>query len=173
MRERNIIISKGRIKTLKVTSHGTLIEMVKHKTLTARCSTLHLLLSLANHKASVFVSVFIIVKRNLRCRIINRYGRSAKRPACTCSHICLYAKFCTFILHIFEHAHPARRQVTDFIGIITLHAIDRSNLDTAYSYFGKFGEIILKTCRIHSTAQPPPASVWLCLLCYWYPLLSH
>ena len=100
MREGHLLMGKGCVKTLKVTSYSIAVEVINHKPFATRSSTFHFLLR------KFHGGILIGIKYNLLRSILFLHQRSPERPACACRHIGLNAQFCTSCLHILQHLHP-------------------------------------------------------------------
>ena len=78
-------------------------------------------------------------------------------------------------LCMFKHFHPAGRKKLNFIRVIALHPIDRSNFYCSHSGACVFFQIIRQVLFVYGTSQPPPSGTGTCfhrsvrpLLCLHY-----
>ncbi len=92
---------------------------------------------------NLFANDGCVYDKHLRCTLVEWYPRTAKRPSCTCSHIKLYAVGFAFRINVSQYLHIARREERNIVFLISLHAIDRSNLDSANTMVGILAKIPL------------------------------
>ena len=95
--------------------------------------------------------------------------RATERPACTCVHINLHTQACSFTFRMAQHLHPPGSQELNFVCVITLHPIDRSNFHRAHPGFGICFQIAGQVSRIYRTPHPPPASTRFSFRSYFGP----
>ena len=89
--------------------------------------------------------------------------RSAEGPSRARVHVHLHVQACSLALGVAEHLHPFRGEEVYFIRIISLHTIDRGNLQRSHSCLGIGFQIMCQVGGIHRTTHPPPAGGRLCL----------
>ena len=94
MREGHLLMGKGCVKTLKVTSYSIAVEVINHKPFATRSSTFHFLLR------KFHGGILIGIKYNLLRSILFLHQRSAEWPTRTGCHIGLNTQFCASFLHI-------------------------------------------------------------------------
>ena len=118
---------------------------------------------------------FVCLEDSLGSRIFDTDFRSAKRPSCSGIHINLDTRTFSFRLCMFKHFHPAGRKKLNFIRVIPLHPIDRSNFYCSHSGACVFFQIIRQVLFVYGTSQPPPSGTGTCfhrsvrpLLCLHY-----
>ena len=151
-------MGEGGVEAFKIMSDGITVKMVYHKTFSSWGCTFHFL------SCTPDGGIVGGIKNEFASGFLLRDKRTTKGPSCACCHIGLNAQLSTSVFHIFEHPHPTGRKIGNVVGIIALHTINRGDFHTTDACVGKFGQVVIETCGIDSTPQPPPTGVGFCLL---------